>query len=120
MEITLYDLNGKAIAYVAPKEGYAIYMWNGNAVCYLDGDKIYGWKGKHIGWFVDDIVYDISGKRVGFTNKTCPVVTYVEPVKYVKYVQYVKYVKNVPYVKPVFTYSNSNLKLNEFLEQDKP
>lgn len=119
METTIFNKNGEAVAYISSDKGNAIYMWDGNAVCYLDGEKIYGWKGRHIGWFVNDIVYDTKGLRVGFTKRTCPVITYIEPVKYVKYVQYVKYVKYVPFIRPLFSYSISNQSLKEFLEQDK-
>lgn len=120
METTLFDKNGNPIAYISPHDGNAIYMWDGNAVCYLDGEKVYGWQGSHIGWYINDIIYDIDGLRIGFTKKTCPVLTYSEPIKYIKYVQYVKYVKYLAYSKPMLSFSLSNKDLKNFLEQDKP
>ncbi|MDJ1502045.1 4-fold beta flower protein [Xanthocytophaga agilis] len=119
METTLYDKNGRPVAYISSENDNAIYIWDGHAVCYIEEDKIYGWKGKHIGWFVDNIIYDTQGYRVGFTLETCPSMPYVEPVKYVKYVQYVKYVKYVSSVRPIFSLGFSDLGLKEFLEQDK-
>lgn len=119
METTLYDKGGRPIAYISPENDNAIYLWDGHAVCYIDRDKIYGWKGKHIGWFVNNIVYDTKGYRVGFTKETCPSITYIESVKYVKHVKYVKYVKYVSYARPIFSSTNSNMVLKEFLEQDR-
>jgi len=119
METTLYNKNGRPIAYISLENGNAIYLWDGHAVCYIEDEKIYGWKGKHIGWFVNNVIYDTSGYRVGFTQETCPSVTYIESVKYVKYVQYVKYVKYVPYVRPIFSTGYSKIGLKEFLEQDR-
>lgn len=116
MEVTIFDKNGKAIAYISADNENAIYLWDGNAVCYLDGEKIYGWKGRHIGWFVNEIIYDTNGLKIGFTKQTCPVITNVEPVKYVKYVKYIKF---TPYVKPVFSTSISQQNLREFLQQDR-
>ena len=69
METTLYDKGGNPVAYISEDNGFAIYLWDGHAVSYLEGDRIYGWKGEHIGWFEKDIIYDSKGNRVGFTQK---------------------------------------------------
>lgn len=119
METTLYDKGGRPIAYISPENDNAVYLWDGHAVCYIDGERIFGWKGKHIGWFVNKIVYDIKGYRTGFTKETCPLITYIESVKNVKYVKYVKCAKYVPYAKPTFSTANSDMGLKDFLEQDR-
>jgi len=116
MEITLYSKNGEPVAYIVDHDE-TIYLWDGRAVAYIYEDKVYGWNCKHLGWFVDGIIYDLQGLRVGFTRDTCPVVTYVEPVKYVKHVKYVKYVRHVPYVRPVFSLGYSDKNLRDFLEE---
>ena len=64
-EITLFDANGAPVAYIAPDEEWAIYLWNGKPVAYLehDGDafSIYGFNGKHLGWFDEGVVRDHQG-----------------------------------------------------------
>lgn len=118
MEIDLYDRHGHPVAYIADDAEHSIYLWDGHAVCYIDGDKIYGWKGHHIGWYISEIIYDIHGARVGFTKNTCPTLTYTPPIKYIKYIKYVKYIKCIPYMRPFFTTSYSSLSLSDFLKQD--
>ena len=118
MEITLYERDGRPVAYIADDQEWSIYTWDGHAVCNIFDDKIYGWKGHHIGWFYQGIVYDIHGYRVGYTKQTCPSVTCVEPVKYVKYVKYVKCVRDVPYVRPVFSTAQASISLVDFIYQD--
>lgn len=120
METTLYDRDGYPIAYIASDYDNAIYLWNGNAVCYLyNNEKVYGWRGKHIGWFVDGVVYDEYGHRVGFIKEKCPCITKISPVKHVKHVRHVKSVKQVSRVRPILSLSISNWNLEQFLEQNK-
>lgn len=118
MEITLYERDGRPVAYIADDSEHSIYTWDGHAMCYIIDEKIYGWRGHHIGWYHQGIIYDIYGYRVGYTRRTCPSVTHVDPVKYVKSVKYVKYVRYVPYVRPMFSYSQASISLYEFIRQD--
>jgi len=113
MEISLFDKNGSAVAYIS-SDG-TIYLWDGRPVAYLLENHVYGFNGKHLGWFENGIMYDGDGYRIGFSREKCPVVTQIEPVKSVKHVKSVKSVKSIAPIKPIFSLANSNKKFKEFL-----
>jgi len=117
-ETTLYDSAGDAVAYIAD-DSSTIYLWQGEAVAYVDGDRIYGWNGQHLGWFADGMIHDGGGLRAGFVRERCPVVTRVQPVKSVKQVRRVKSVRSIAPIRPVLSHSMSSLPLAEFLESGR-
>lgn len=119
METNLYDVTGRAKAYIASDEE-TIYLWNGRAVAYLSNENIYGWKGKHLGWFVNGILFDLNGKRIGFASGKCPVATYAAPAKYAKYSKYAKYARYAPYARKALSTSKSDQDLEIFLNQNSP
>lgn len=74
MEKTLYDKNGKSVAYIFNDYQGTIFLWEGVPVAYLYEDiHLYGINGKHLGFFIDEIIYDNNGFRQGFTSSSCPV-----------------------------------------------
>lgn len=82
MEKTLFNKNGKAVAYIDIDYNNTIYLWEGYPVAYLYNEQhIYGNNGSHLGWFINEILYNNSGERIGFTSKTCPVAITKKPVK---------------------------------------
>ncbi len=82
MEITLFNKNGDAIAYISDDYNKTIYLWDGSPVAYLyDGQHVYGINGRHLGRFFNDIIYNSNGERIGFTSGTCPVSIAKESVK---------------------------------------
>lgn len=118
MEITLFDILGRPVAYIANDTECSIYTWNGYAVCYIYNGKIYGWKGHHIGWFVDGIVYDTNGFRFGYTKQKCPKLTQLERIKSIKHIKNIKGIRCIPYIRPMFKVSESSKSLYDFLTQD--
>lgn len=117
MEITLYDKDGRPKAYISEEKKFSIYLWSGESVCYLRNEIVYGWRGKHIGWYVDEILYTLKGEPIAFTKRTCPSITYAEPIKYVKRIQYVRTIPTVPYARKRFSNYPSSEDLVEFLSQ---
>lgn len=81
MEETLFDVNGKPVAYIAHTDGQTIYLWGGEPVAYLDSDNIYGFNGKHLGWYEVGIVRDHDGCVVGFNKDAANVYVQFEPFK---------------------------------------
>jgi hypothetical protein len=74
MERTLFDMRGKAVAYMTEDYHGSLYLWDGTPIAYLyEGQHIYGINGRHLGWFINDILYNDAGERIGFTSRTCPV-----------------------------------------------
>jgi hypothetical protein len=87
-EISIYNRQGIAKAYIAEDEEHSIYLWSGNPVAYLlEYDSgtylVYGYNGKHLGWFVNGIIYNTLGYIVG-TNKEAANVLTTETVKTMK------------------------------------
>lgn len=115
-EISLFDVTGSAVAYIAADGDGTIYLWSGDAVAYLHDEHVYGYNGAHLGWFDSGVVRDGKGCAVGFTKEACPKVTKVEPVKRVKKVKRVKSVRRVAPVRPVNKSATSSLPLTVFLQ----
>lgn len=71
-EITLYDSEGNAAAWIDTSRGNIICLWSGEPEAYLrkDGNipDIYGFNGRHLGWFEKGIVRDHEGLMAGFTK----------------------------------------------------
>jgi hypothetical protein len=115
MEVTLFNKNGKPVAYIAD-DGETIYLWDGRPVVYLHEDKIYGWNGKQLGWFVNGTVFDIYGLRSGFIKSKSPIATEVEPHKAPKHLKAARGERQSPVLKPVMCYGFSNQYLEDLLE----
>ncbi len=116
METTLFNKNGKPVAYIAD-DGETIYMWDGRAAGYLFEDKVIGWNGRQLGWFANGTIFDIYGLRTGFIRSKSPIPTDIEPAKPVKQVKSVKSVRQSTFAKPVMCYGYSNRSLEEILEE---
>lgn len=121
-EITLFNEEGYATAYIATDDDLTLYMWNGRPVAYLSVSKsngdvfdIYGFNGRHLGWFEDGIVRDHKGYMVGFIKGAIKKYTHYEPYKrYKKYKPYKEYKIYPPY-KPYNKRSFSSTPLSIFL-----
>lgn len=117
MEVSLFDKNGIAVAYISTDYNNSIYLWGGSPVAYLYEDKhVYGINGKHLGWFEDDILYDNNGERIGFTFDTCPVATAKETVKSKKLPMYELMSKYSAPPQPHFSFNLSEQDFEEFLK----
>jgi hypothetical protein len=116
METTLFNKNGKPVAYIAA-DGETIYLWDGRAVACLAGDKIFGWNGRQLGWFDNGTVFDIYGLRAGFIKSKSPIPMDIEPHKPGKQAKSVKSVKQGSVAKPAMCYGYSSKSLEELLEE---
>ena len=82
MEKTLYNKDGKAVAFIANDFHDTLYLWEGIPAAYLyEGENVYGFNGRHLGWFRDEILFNHGGDRVGFLYTTCPVKILQAPAK---------------------------------------
>lgn len=118
METSLFNKNGKPVAYIA-EDGQTIYLWDGRAVAYLDEDRIFGWNGKQLGWFANGTIFDIYGLRSGFTKNKSPIATELEPVKPLKQLKSVKIGKQHQVVRPALCYGYSDKALEQLLEEGR-
>ena len=119
MEITLFNKNGKPVAYIAD-DGETIYLWDGRPVAYLFEDKIFGWPGRQLGWFHNGTVFDIYGLRAGFIKSKSPIATEIEPLKPQKHLKPAKGKKQTQVIKPILCYGYSNNTLEDLLEAGSP
>ena len=118
-DLSLFDGNGKPVAYVA--EELTVYLWSGEPVAYLYQDSgkvhVYGFSGKHLGWFVRGIIRDHDGNAVGAIKEALRSSTEYEPYKgYKQYKPYKGYREYAPY-QPYLSQSWGDLPLRLFLLQ---
>jgi len=120
-EISLFDYNGRATAYIAGDGNNTIYLWNGRPVAYIFFDKgdyhIYGFNGRHLGWFDEGIVRDNRGEAVGAEKSAHPKRTRAEPEKSAKREKPVASLRGFAPIKPVFSKKWSKTSLNIMLSQ---
>jgi hypothetical protein len=118
METTLFNKNGKPIAYLGD-DGETIYTWDGRAVAYLSDDQVYGWNGKQIGWFSNGTIFDIYGLRAGFIKSKSPIVTEAEPIKPPKQIRPARTERQLQVVRPTMCYGYSEKPLERLLEEGR-
>lgn len=117
-EVSLFDSQGRATAYVA--QDLTIYLWAGKPVAYLHADSsggfhVYGFNGKHLGWLVSGVLRDHDGRAVGAVEAAFSGYTEYEPYKgYKQYAPYKSYRQYAPY-RPYLTSTWSRTPLQLFL-----
>lgn len=120
-EVSLYDQNGNAVAYVA--DDSTIYIWNGDPVAYLfEQDSrvsIYAFNGTHLGWVVGGIVYDRLGNAQGFQKgATVNIFPGMESAKGIKANLPPKFTREYPPVTPTPTGQWSTKDFESFLRNE--
>jgi hypothetical protein len=115
MEITLFNKNGKPVAYIAD-DGESIYLWDGRPMAYVSEDKVFDWTGRQLGWFNNGTIFDIYGLRSGFIKSKSPIATEMEPLKPQKHLKPSKGERHSQVLKPVLCYGYSSKNLEDLLE----
>ena len=120
-ELSLYDSEGKPIAYIVTEDDFTIYMWDGTPVAYLipknDQFNIFGYNGNHLGWLVNGIIRDHEGNGIGFIKNAVKMYTQYEPYKsYKQYKPFKSYREYEPYM-PYLTTTWAAMPLSLFLLQ---
>lgn len=58
--ITLYDMDGEAAAYIDTEDRNTIYLWSGEPAAYVlkrgSIPEIFGFNGRHLGWLEKGIL----------------------------------------------------------------
>ncbi len=80
-EASLYDKNGRPVAYITDDNSRTIYLWGGRPVAYLYGEHVYGFNGRHLGWFVDGVIFGRDGRMLSAIRAKFPGGTSGEPGK---------------------------------------
>ncbi len=102
MELTLYDKNGKPVAYLTEK--MEIYAFSGEILAFIDDDSVYSFSGSHLGWFIDYWIIDHDGYYFLYTEKSTggpykPYRHYTPYKSFKKYRPHVGYKQHKPYKK---------------------
>ncbi len=118
METTLYNKNGKPVAYIA-EDKETVYLWDGRPVAYLLDGKVFGWNGRQLGWFDNGTIFDIYGLRTGFIKSKSPIPTDLEPGKPAKQAKGARGARQSPLAKPVMCYGYSSRSLEQILEEGR-
>lgn len=63
---TLYNRNGRAVAYITDN-GY-VYLYSGKPGAWLSDDSIYAYSGSYLGWFQNGWFWDRRGCPAFFTT----------------------------------------------------
>lgn len=121
MEISLFNKDGDAVAYISDDYQNTIYLWEGHPVAYLyDDQQIFGINGHHLGWMIDEIIFTNKGERIGFTYKTSPVPTAKETIKPKKYPRGEDQPRWKAFPLPKLTFGFSDNDFSEFLKEGEP
>jgi len=118
-QISLYDSNGEARAYIDFDEDATIFMWDGTPVAFLDKDGddicVLGFNGSLLGWYNDGIVYDKKGYIVGARKDKITFFTHIEEIKGIQRITPIRPITQVAAVQPVLLSSWSSTSLAEFI-----
>ena len=120
-EISLFNREGRASAYIVLGDDLNIYLWSGDPVAYLVRDSggdfhVYGFNGKHLGWFVGGIIRDHEG------DAACAVKSvisnpHLEPLKSLKSLAPLKSLREMAPLRPLFSQQWGELPCRFFLKQ---
>ena len=122
-ELTLYDRQGEAIAYVDFHEDATIFLWDGTPVAFLEegGQErgVFGFNATFLGWYEDGVVYDKEGYMVGASENELAVMPKLEPIKGLPQLVPIQPITPLPPLQPLLKMSWSSLSLLEFLSDGK-
>jgi hypothetical protein len=118
-EISLYDDDGEAVAYIDTGDEMNIYLWKGEPVAYLDGQSIYGFNGKHLGWFKKGVIWDHDGYAVGFIDGAVNKLTKLEHLKGLQKLTPLKSLRELEPLEPLHKSQWARLPLEIFLSMGK-
>jgi hypothetical protein len=120
-EVTLYDRDGRASAYIAVRQDQTIYLWSGEPVAYLrergQGFTVHGFNGRHLGSFEGGILRDREGYVTGFVRGAASVPLRPEGIKGIKRIRPIRSIPEITGIRPIFRSQFSRVPLAQFLSQ---
>ena len=118
-QISLYDSEGEAVAYIDFDEDATIFMWKGTPVAFIEKDGqdicVFGFNGSFLGWYEDGIIYDKNGYAVGARKGAVNMVYKIERIKGIQQITPIKPITPITPIQPIWRNSWSNTSLTEFL-----
>lgn len=122
-QISIYDSNGEARAYIDYDEEATIFMWDGTPVAFIEKDGndlcVFGFNGSFLGWYEDGIMYDKKGFAVGARKGAVNMITKIEKIKGIQKITPIRPITPITPIQPIWKSSWSNTSLTEFLYYGK-
>lgn len=122
-QVSLYDNDGEAQAYIDYEQESTIFIWNGTPVAFLEKDGsdvcVFGFNGTFLGWYVDGIIYDKKGYGVGARKGATNMITKIERIKGIQRITPIKPITPITPIQPILKSSWSSTSLLEFLYSGK-
>ncbi len=118
-QITLFDNNGEARAYIDFDEEATIFFWDGTPAAFLEQDGgdicVIGFNGNFMGWYEDGIIYDKKGYAVGAREGAISMMTKMERMKGMQKMIPMRPMTPMSPMQPMWKNSWSSTSLTEFL-----
>jgi hypothetical protein len=118
-QISLYDNNGEARAYIDFDEEATIFFWDGTPAAFLEQDGrdicVIGFNGNFMGWYEDGIIYDKKGYAVGAREGAINMMTKMERMKGMQKMTPMRPMTPMSPMQPMWKSSWSSTSLTEFL-----
>jgi hypothetical protein len=122
-QISIYDSNGEAKAYIDYNKEATIFMWDGTPVAFIEKDGndlcVFGFNGSFLGWYEDGIMYDKKGFAVGARKGAVNMITKIEKIKDIQKITPIRPITPITPIQPIWKSSWSNTPLTEFLYYGK-
>lgn len=118
-QISLFDSEGEATAYIDYDKDATVFLWDGTPVAFIDKDGrdlcVFGFNGKFLGWYEDGVIYDKSGYAVGAKKGAVQMMTKIERIKGIQKIIPIRPITPITPISPIFKNTWSKTPLNVFL-----
>lgn len=122
-QLSLFDSEGEARAYIDYDEEATIFMWDGTPVAFVEKDGsdlcVFGFNGSFLGWYEDGVMYDKKGYAVGARKGAVSMITKIERIKSIQRITPIRPITPITPIQPILKSSWSNTSLTEFLYYGK-
>lgn len=122
-QVSLYDSEGEARAYIDYDQERTIFMWDGTPVAFLEKDgndlAVFGFDGSFLGWYEDGTIYDKEGQIVGARKDATIRITKMERMKGIQKMTPIRPITPITPIQPILKSSWSGTPLAEFLYSGK-
>ena len=118
-QISLFDSEGEARAFIDYDKNATIFMWDGTPVAFLNNNGrdlcVIGFNGNFLGWYIDGILCDKNGSAVGARKGAVSMITKIERIKGIQKITPIRPIIPISPIKPILRNNWSNTSLTEFL-----
>lgn len=105
-QVSLYDSEGEAVAYINFSEDATIFFWDGKPAAFLEKDEddicIFGFNGTFLGWYESGIIYDKKGYPVGAKKGVLNMNYRIEKIKGIQRIVGIKPITPISPIKPIW------------------